>query len=519
MKRLFQKAFIGAGAVGLTSYGTAYYMFPEIRQDQRQLFKAAQRTMRLASTGVHMACIYGLKNASMSVKHTESAKLLHDAFQKNGGIYIKMGQIFASIDVLAPEEYVAELSNLYQNAKTSSQEDVRAQVEESLGAKLEDVFSYFNPTPISSASIAQVHEAYLKNGQKVAVKVQHRWLKEQCQGDIRIVDNMINFGQMLFPEFKYKWFGDELKKNIPLELDFNQEVRNAEKTRECFKKQNNIKVPRVYQEYSTDKVIVMEYATGVSIAKVKEIQNMGLDIKEVAKLLSHCFSQQVFKYGHVHGDPHPGNIFVSAQEDSNGKKKPVITLLDHGLYQTLSDNVRLQYSYLWKGILTRNEGMIKQAATDLGVGNMHHLLVSMISRKNISEVLDTTEKDLNKRLHSPNTQEEKEKVQGYAQQYSKEITNVLHDINRDVLLLFKTNDFLNTITNKLGDPVNKYEILAKYCLETVEQQELKQQNNYSSKVKLWSQKTTTLLGLKFYSLYFSFMSMFKNQQLPDEILL
>jgi aarF domain-containing kinase len=173
---------------------------------------------------------------------------------------------------------------------------------------LKTFFSYFNPIPISSASIAQVHEAYLKNGEKVAVKVQHRWLKEQCQGDLDIIEGMINIGHSIFPDFKYKWFSDSLKKNIPLELDFHQEAANAERTRECFKTQSNIQVPRIYHEYSSDKVIVMEFAKGVSIAKVKEIQNMGLDIKEVAKLLSHCFSQQLFKYGHVHGDPHPGNI-------------------------------------------------------------------------------------------------------------------------------------------------------------------------------------------------------------------
>jgi hypothetical protein len=163
--------------------------------------------------------------------------------------------------------------------------------------------------------------------------------------------------------------------------------------------------------------------------------------------------------------------------------------------------------------------MIKQAATDLGVGGMHSMLVSMVSRKNINDIMDVKDKDYNKRLHSPNTQAEKEKIQSHAKQYSKEINDVLHDINKDVLLLFKTNDFLNTITNKLGDPVNKYEILAKYCLESVEHEELKQQNNVRSKVKLWSQKQATLMGLRFYTMYYSFMNVFKPQQLPDEILL
>ena len=109
----------------------------------------------------------------------------------------------------------------------------------------------------------------------------------------------------------------------------------------------------------------MEFVNGISIDRINDIKNMGLDLKEVAKVLSHCFSLQVFRYGHVHADPHPGivkttgitlylylgNIFVSAQVDSHGNKKPLLTLLDHGLYQDLTDEVKLQYSYLWKGSL------------------------------------------------------------------------------------------------------------------------------------------------------------------------
>ena len=112
----------------------------------------------------------------------------------------------------------------------------------------------------------------------------------------------------------------------------------------------------------------MEYIDGVAVTKTKEIQEMGINPKDVAKLLNHCFSQQIFEFGHVHADPHPGNqrtiikirltvltgnIFVSPQKDFSGKIKPVITLLDHGLYQDLTEDVKLHYSYLWKGMFNR----------------------------------------------------------------------------------------------------------------------------------------------------------------------
>jgi len=385
---------------------------------------------------------------------------------------------------------------------------------------MEDLFSYFNPVPLSAASIGQVHEAVLKSGQKVAVKVQHRWLKEQCQGDIRVIESLIQIGEKIFPDFKYQWFAEELKKYVPAELNFHKEVDNALRTTELFKKQKNIRVPHFYTEYSNDKVIVMEFVNGVSVNKIKEIRDMGLDLKEVAKLLSHCFCQQIFIFGHAHSDPHPGNIFISCEVDSRGRKKPILTLLDHGLYQDLSDELRLNYSYLWKGILLRDEEMIKKAAQNLNVGDWYPLLAAMVTRKKFDDIMDENEKSYNKRLNSANTREEKDRLQVFAKKYAKEIVTVLHDINKDVLLLFKIDTFLNSITNQLGVPIDKYEILAKYCLEAVEQQELKNKGDSLSKLKLWYQRTVTMLGFKIYGFYYHFISWFKPQkELPDEILL
>ena len=143
------------------------------------------------------------------------------------------------------------MQKLYQEAPESSFEDVKKMIESSTGKKLEDTFSYFNEKPVSSASIAQVHEAKLKNGDRVAVKVQHTWLKEQCDGDIRLVVFGVELGERLFPEFKYKWFAEEIKKNIPKELDFYQEARNSERIAKIFMNNMSIKVPKVYTELST----------------------------------------------------------------------------------------------------------------------------------------------------------------------------------------------------------------------------------------------------------------------------
>jgi len=144
-------------------------------------------------------------------------------------------------------------------------------IETSSGKKMEDMFEYFNEKPISSASIAQVHEARLKStGERVAVKVQHTWLKEQCVGDVRLIDLAVNIGQRIFPGFKYQWFADELKRNMPKELNFTMEAANAERISNIVKDYPNIKVPKVYNALSNDRVLVMEFVEGIPINQIKK---------------------------------------------------------------------------------------------------------------------------------------------------------------------------------------------------------------------------------------------------------
>jgi aarF domain-containing kinase len=263
----------------------------------------------------------------------------------------------------------------------------------------------------------------------------------------------------------------------------------------------------------------MEYMNGVAIAKVKEIQEMGLNLRDVAKLLNHCFSQQIFEFGHVHADPHPGNIFVTAQKDSRGHLKPVITLLDHGLYQELSEEVKLHYSYLWKGILTRDEDMIRQAADSLGVGQFYQLLAIMVTRKDFKDIMDQKETDYNKRLKNPTKEEQIEMMKQVDANVIKEITILFDQMNKDILLLFKINDFIRVITTRLGSPVKQFEIIARYCFTNVEQKEMQEKKGIINRFKFWFQKSTTLLVFKLYGLFYSFISLFKTPEVPDEIIL
>lgn len=137
--------------------------------------------------------------------HLKCASLLRDLFCTNGGIYIKLGQHLAVLDYVIPEEYVETMQIMFDKAPTSPLEEVFAVIEEDLGKHAHELFDYFEITPIASASLAQVHQATTKDGQKVAVKVQHKGLREESFGDIATVELLVKIVRFFFPAYDYTW--------------------------------------------------------------------------------------------------------------------------------------------------------------------------------------------------------------------------------------------------------------------------------------------------------------------------
>jgi predicted unusual protein kinase regulating ubiquinone biosynthesis (AarF/ABC1/UbiB family) len=157
--------------------------------------------------------------------------------------------------------------------------------------------SDFEEKPISSASIAQVHRARLKTGEKVAVKVQHEWLKEESIIDLHMTQFYLQMGKALFKDFNYDFLAEDLKYNLPQELNFKIEAFNGNKMSRLFKDDPRVKIPTVYSEFSNEKVLVMEFVEGINIDKKEEMLRQGIDVKEVARMLSDCFSRQIYEFG------------------------------------------------------------------------------------------------------------------------------------------------------------------------------------------------------------------------------
>lgn len=137
---------------------------------------------------------------------------------------------------------------------------------------MEDYFSEFAVEPLASASLGQVHKAKLKStGETVAVKVQHKWIKEQCAGDLRLITFASDCALKIFPDYKYGWLPDEFQTRLPKELDFKREASNCEKCHEIFKDNKHVAVPNVYREYTTERVLTMSFETGIPATSVKEM--------------------------------------------------------------------------------------------------------------------------------------------------------------------------------------------------------------------------------------------------------
>lgn len=153
---------------------------------------------------------------------------------------------------------------------------------------------------------------------------------------------------------------------MPLEIDFEKEASNCERCAEIFADNPHVAVPKVYRDYTSTRVLTMSFEQGISVAKITELQAAGIDLRRLAKVISETFNHMIYKVGFVHSDPHPGNLFVRSKICPDGTPDLEIVILDHGIYTNLSEEVRLSYTKLWRGLLTQDEEKIRDASVELG---------------------------------------------------------------------------------------------------------------------------------------------------------
>lgn len=436
-------------------------------------------------------------NTKWSQVHDRSAKKLLNLCSKNGGVFIKVGQHIGAMDYVVPPEYCKTLKVLHSRAPKSSLDDVRQVVKEDLGKDLDTLFSDFEDTPRGTASLAQVHKAILREtGEVVAVKVQHKRVKKHSLVDMTTMDLLVRIVAKVFPEFSFLWLADEMKRNLPLELDFVHEGKNAEKVSKMFARLPWLKVPKIDWSLSTSRVLTMEFLEGGEVTDKDYVAQHKLNPRVISDRISTLYSEMIFVEGFVHCDPHPGNILV---RDLNNSGNPEICLLDHGLYTTLPDKFRLNYSNLWISIINADEQGIKKYAQELGAGDLFPLLACILASKPWESLM----KGLTKPGKKLSAKQDKEKLRQYAVQYFPQIANILGRVNREMLLVLKTNDLLRGIENSLGTRGERQSLLmmSRYCVRSVFDDEITRGRSFLTRLKLSIVKQWLLTKLCLYQFY------------------
>jgi len=325
-------------------------------------------------------------------------------------------------------------------------EDVYAVIREDFGKEPSEIFETFSDKVEGCASLAQVHAATLKNdgsensGKKVAVKVQHKRVLETAHRDVFMMKLGIDIVSLVFPEFKLAWLVRVTESNLFKELDFRLEDKNTKKAQELYKYPWLI-IPDCYSEYTSKRVIVMDFVEGCHVGDIIE-KIPGVDPNKIIQRMQTLYSDMIFKKGFVHCDPHPGNILVQNDKDNT------IVLIDHGLYQDFSEELRNNYANLWYNIIQGNSENIEKYAKTFNVKNFM-VFTAMLTTKNYEKV--TQSKVLASKPEKKMTAEEEMKeLQGNVSGYVVDITQVLEDCSPELILIFKTNDLMRNLEWKFG---------------------------------------------------------------------
>mmetsp|Transcript_24075 Transcript_24075/g.29649 ORF Transcript_24075/g.29649 Transcript_24075/m.29649 type:complete len:661 (+) Transcript_24075:141-2123(+) len=471
----------------------------EVYKASKRLSEAEQRLSYFDEKCINDEEEFDASSGSESV-HTRCAKRIRDLCRRNGGTYVKVGQHLANLDHLLPPEYITILHSLFGDAPVTPYNDVREVIKEELGFFPEDIFEKFEQDPIASASLAQVHIAVERNtGRKLAVKVQHRGLRETSTGDLLALEYVMKAVDGIFDDFQFGWIADEIAPNLPKELDFCNEGKNAEKAAAHFSESGiACVVPKIHWDFSTPRVLCMDFEEGFSITDIEQIVKSNVKKSDLSTLVSKVFQAQIFQSGFIHCDPHPANVFWRKTE----KGKPELVLFDHGLYKQIDNNFRLNYANLWRSLLVADIEKIKESCHFLGIDDMYPLLSAMLLSRPFDEIIERSKTNSFRTKTRIDSKSDAVMIRGYAQQYLKEIVKLLDKVPRQMLLIFKMNDCLRHIGHTLGsNNTNELVVAGKYAAKEVYKSSLSsKESTIIEKLKLWCSFIMLMSRIKCYEL-------------------
>jgi ubiquinone biosynthesis protein len=308
------------------------------------------------------------------------ARELADDLEKLGPTFIKLGQLISTRADFVPAAYMEALSRLQDHVEPFSYEEVEAIVSVEIGARLSKAFSNFERVPMAAASLGQVHRATLRDGREVAVKVQRPHVREKVSEDLEsmheiaeMLDAHTNVGR----RYEFTKMVEELRKSLLRELDYRLEASNLRMMGEQLRNFERLLIPQPVDDYSTGRVLTMDYVPGKKVTKLSPLARLDLDGRGLAEELFRAYLQQILVEGFFHADPHPGNVFLT----DDGR----VALLDLGMVARIGQNLQDQ---LLKLLLSIAEGQSDKAAeTAIKIGEPKEGFDELQFRRRIAEVV------------------------------------------------------------------------------------------------------------------------------------
>ncbi len=366
-----------------------------------------------------------------------------------GGTYIKMGQMLSTRADILPPEMVVELEKLQDHVPHFPFDDVKRIIEKELGSPIDALFLSFDPVPFASASIGQVHKAMLTKGDKVVVKIQRPEVQSSVKVDSEILLDAARFleGRKIFKAYHFVPVAQEIKDFLEGETDYLREAHNAERFRKSFIDDPTVYVPAIHWGHTTGKVLTMEKIEGTKIIEIERLQSQGFNVKEIARKGINAYMKQILAHGFFHADPHPGNLFVTAE----GK----IAFVDFGLVGEIDPELRGKLGDLFIAIVRKNLDGITEALS--AIGSLPLQADRLRLKKELGVILDRyselTVKDIR------------------IGEVISEVMNLIYTyqvrIPSDFTLMIKTFATLEGLGKQLDPDFNIFEVAEPYARELV----------------------------------------------------
>ena len=322
-----------------------------------------------------------LPRASVPGEKPKAEELARD-LERLGPTFVKVGQLLSTRADILPVAYLESLARLQDKVEPFSFAEVERIVTEELGVRISKAFADFEATPLAAASLGQVHRATLRDGRPVAVKVQRPGIREQIVEDLeafteiaRLLDEHAEAGRL----YQFEKMVEEFRKTLLRELDYRQEAQNLLTLRENLREFDRIVVPAPVMDFTTSRVLTMDYVFGQKITTLSPLSRMEIDGAALAEELHEAYLKQILIDGFFHADPHPGNVFLN----DDGK----LALLDLGMIGRISP---VMQENLLKLLLAISEGHGEETADRAAeIGEKLDTFDEAEFRRHIAELVST----------------------------------------------------------------------------------------------------------------------------------